>query len=60
MSDDIAASNQRESDFFWGCNDGEDRREPRKPDSPDYMRGYNFGSRKWRKKNVHTGGFFIK
>jgi hypothetical protein len=42
---DIGESNQRQSDFFWGWNDGEDGRAPR-CDREDYMRGYNAGRRK--------------
>ena len=37
---DIGESNQRQSDFFWGWNDGEDGRAPR-CERADYMRGWH-------------------
>jgi hypothetical protein len=45
MTYDIAASNQRQSDFYWGWEDAEDGRAPRRPENADYMRGWRAGSR---------------
>jgi hypothetical protein len=47
--DDIAASNQRQSDFYWGYEDGRDGNNPRNVND-DYMRGYRLARREWRNK----------
>jgi DNA modification methylase len=45
---DIAASNQRQSDFYQGWEDAEDGRAPRKQENDDYMRGYCANPRAFR------------
>ena len=42
---DIGESNQRQSNFYQGCNDAESGKPPAKPDNDDYMSGYNFSKR---------------
>ena len=38
---DIGESNQRQSDFYWGCNDAEDGIAPR-CEREAYLEGYRF------------------
>jgi hypothetical protein len=45
---DIAASNQRQSDFYQGWEDAEDGKPPRKQENADYMRGYCANPRAFR------------
>jgi hypothetical protein len=48
MTYDIAASNQRQSDFCQGWEDAEAGRPPRKQDNEDYMRGYCANAKAFR------------
>jgi hypothetical protein len=50
---DIGEANQRQSDFYWGCNDAEDGIAPC-CERAAYMRGYNFMRRRAEIENLRA------